>query len=337
MSVGERIRLFRQESGLTQEQLHEKTGLATITIRQYEAGNRNPGIAQLEKLSKQLSISVNFFLSKQPFEDLNLLEIFKNTILHALNERRLYIPPHEPIGSITNVQYWRIIDSNIASITNIPEKNKLDIVYLDKKNLHDRTFSDVIKEIRSDNGWSQKELSKKLHISLKLLIQYENGEKIPTIEQISDYAFNLQLPFEYLYGVESKNAKKLSKALDEGDIGEFERLSGMPPGSIIAFMNPDDLESNKMDINISEMFDFFNKYKHHLSPEQQKEMLYSLNSIRKKYMDYKIMEKKYRNYHKNAQVLDKLVDLLSSSSPETQEKILQIIEIMAKEEPPTSD
>lgn len=201
----------------------------------------------------------------------------------------------------------------------------------------DRSFADILKEIRQDNNWTQAELAKKLKTSKQVISRYENGQRAPKITTVADYAKRLNVSMEYLMGVESKDAKKLATALREGNFAVVEKLTGIPPGSILTFGDSNDLEPSEMDIDISEIFDFFNKYKDHLSPEQQKKMLDNLNSIRKNYMDYKILEKKYQNYHKNAQVLDKLVDLLSSSSPETQEKILQIIEIMAKEDPPTSD
>ena len=50
MPVGERIRAARKSAGLTQAQLAEKSGVASISIHQYESGKRQPRIEQLKKI-----------------------------------------------------------------------------------------------------------------------------------------------------------------------------------------------------------------------------------------------------------------------------------------------
>ena len=42
MSIGEKIRYFRKESGYTQKELAELSGIATITLQQYELEKRVP-------------------------------------------------------------------------------------------------------------------------------------------------------------------------------------------------------------------------------------------------------------------------------------------------------
>lgn len=56
MNLGENIRNHRRIAKLTQEQLAQKCGLATITIRQYENEKRQPRIETLEKIAKALDI-----------------------------------------------------------------------------------------------------------------------------------------------------------------------------------------------------------------------------------------------------------------------------------------
>lgn len=57
-----RIKDCRKEKGLTQKRLAELAGVAEITIRQYETGNRFPKIEQLQKLADALDISSAFLL-----------------------------------------------------------------------------------------------------------------------------------------------------------------------------------------------------------------------------------------------------------------------------------
>lgn len=57
MSVGQNIRKIRKEKGITQKKLSELTGIAEITIRQYEAGKYKPKVEQVEKLAKALDVT----------------------------------------------------------------------------------------------------------------------------------------------------------------------------------------------------------------------------------------------------------------------------------------
>lgn len=59
MSIGENIKYYRKKKGLTQKQLAQMTGLAEITIRQYEAGKYEPKTENLYKIRKALDVNIN--------------------------------------------------------------------------------------------------------------------------------------------------------------------------------------------------------------------------------------------------------------------------------------
>lgn len=61
-NYGERIKAARKAAGLTQEQLASKCGLATITIRQYESGKRQPRLAQIKDLATATGTTVQKLL-----------------------------------------------------------------------------------------------------------------------------------------------------------------------------------------------------------------------------------------------------------------------------------
>lgn len=56
MTIGERIRSARKESGLTQAQLAKLCGVATITIRQYESNKRQPKLDQLARIAQAMGL-----------------------------------------------------------------------------------------------------------------------------------------------------------------------------------------------------------------------------------------------------------------------------------------
>ena len=62
MNIGSQIRGARKKSKLTQKELAEKAGVATITIQQYELGKREPRLEQLKAIAAALGVSVGYLL-----------------------------------------------------------------------------------------------------------------------------------------------------------------------------------------------------------------------------------------------------------------------------------
>ena len=63
MTVGEKIRTYRTTRGISQKMLGELAGgINEVTIRKYEAGDRNPKPDQLLKIANALGISINIFM-----------------------------------------------------------------------------------------------------------------------------------------------------------------------------------------------------------------------------------------------------------------------------------
>lgn len=60
---GERIRAARKSRGLTQKQLAEKAGLATVTIQQYERNLRQPRLENIKKIALALNMLTDDLLS----------------------------------------------------------------------------------------------------------------------------------------------------------------------------------------------------------------------------------------------------------------------------------
>lgn len=58
VEIGRIIKEKRRAAGLTQEDLAKKIGCATITIRQYESGKREPGMDALIDISNALGIEI---------------------------------------------------------------------------------------------------------------------------------------------------------------------------------------------------------------------------------------------------------------------------------------
>ena len=63
---GKNIREARKKAGLTQKDLADFSGVAKITIQQYEAGKRQPRLEQLMKLADTMEINIDELLGVNP-------------------------------------------------------------------------------------------------------------------------------------------------------------------------------------------------------------------------------------------------------------------------------
>ena len=62
MTVGEKIKYYRNIRGISQEMLGKLSGINSSTIKKYEYGIRNPKPDQLLKITNALGISINLFM-----------------------------------------------------------------------------------------------------------------------------------------------------------------------------------------------------------------------------------------------------------------------------------
>lgn len=65
MTIGENIRQARKRAGLTQKQLAEKSGVATITLQQYERGVREPKLDTIAKIARAMNLFASDLISDQ--------------------------------------------------------------------------------------------------------------------------------------------------------------------------------------------------------------------------------------------------------------------------------
>lgn len=62
MNIGLKIKQKRKDADLTQSQLAELSGVAVITIRQYESNKRQPRADQLRAIASALGVTVDYLL-----------------------------------------------------------------------------------------------------------------------------------------------------------------------------------------------------------------------------------------------------------------------------------
>lgn len=61
-TICKRIKKFRNEMGLTQEELAEKVGVSRVYIGYVEQGRNSPSLEILEKIAKSLKVKISDLL-----------------------------------------------------------------------------------------------------------------------------------------------------------------------------------------------------------------------------------------------------------------------------------
>ncbi len=65
-NFGERLKKLRKKSGITQEELSERTGYSIMTVRRWEWGTRNPRLEEIKALAQALNVSEADLLNDPP-------------------------------------------------------------------------------------------------------------------------------------------------------------------------------------------------------------------------------------------------------------------------------
>ena len=148
-NLGLIIRIAREEAGLTRQQLAEKTGLAVVTIGQYERGVRHPKNPQLQLLADALDVPVNVF-SKQFLQS--------------------YVPSPDEMP-IPGVDYDD--DDNDDELPTIQLGPNL---------------GENIRVARQAAGMTQKQLAEQVGVALVTIQQYESERRRPRISHLQRLA-----------------------------------------------------------------------------------------------------------------------------------------------------
>jgi len=80
MDFGQRLRLLRENRGLTQKELGQILNVSESTIGMYERGEREPNFETLEKIADYFEVQVDYLLGRDPsnlkmkYDDLDVEE-----------------------------------------------------------------------------------------------------------------------------------------------------------------------------------------------------------------------------------------------------------------------
>ncbi len=80
--IGLKIKLLRQQAGLSQEKLAEMIFLTFQQVQKYESGQTTLNILKLQQIAEALQVSVTEFFSSEPTKHVRL-SMEEDQLLHA--------------------------------------------------------------------------------------------------------------------------------------------------------------------------------------------------------------------------------------------------------------
>lgn len=145
MNIGEKIKFYRTEAELSQKKLGELAGgINEVTIRKYEAGDRNPKIEQLQKIATALNISIYEFIDFDVTTVSDALSLlFKLDNLDAMN-----INYQETTDGIITPETISITFSDPYILVNLAQ-------YLKARKIYEESLQADPKEFSSQKEFSE--------------------------------------------------------------------------------------------------------------------------------------------------------------------------------------
>ena len=102
MTIAERIRLYRQQKGLSQAELAEKSTVNNKSLSRYELGSSIPPADALKNIADALGVSADTLLSDDAttIKDVELFKKFE--VIQDMNEEDKSIVLRYPMARICN-------------------------------------------------------------------------------------------------------------------------------------------------------------------------------------------------------------------------------------------
>lgn len=115
MTIGDCIRKYRKQKGLTQKELGELSSTSESTIKQYETGKRSPRIEHLMRISIALGVSLDDLTGQSSVDHIHISRgaapfiqkgIISPDILNVRKELDNYTDA--PFSVLTDSERWNI-------------------------------------------------------------------------------------------------------------------------------------------------------------------------------------------------------------------------------------
>lgn len=89
MNIGERIKRYRKEKGMTQEEVADRAGVTAASVSRWESGAWDPTFRDVEKIAEALGVAMEE-LTREPKRGTGLRKIIDGKVYDTENARILF-------------------------------------------------------------------------------------------------------------------------------------------------------------------------------------------------------------------------------------------------------
>jgi len=202
----ERLKELRKQSGLTQQQLADIVGTTQQNIAFWETGRQRPKQPSLIKLANYFNVSIDYLLvGKAQAEE--KLSVFPERLKQLRVEAKLTQQQMAEAFNIKQPTYaqWETgrTKPKGETLEKFADFFNVSTDYLlgktqPKKELS--VFPERLRQLRAESNLTQRELARSLDISQQSINSWENGERKPKLEAITNIAEYFNVSPKYLIG-----------------------------------------------------------------------------------------------------------------------------------------
>ena len=154
MNIGERIKRYREEKRMTQEEVADRAGVTAVSVSRWERGTRDPTFRDVEKIAAALGVTMEE-LTREPKRGTGLRKIIDGKLydtesaLILFEFRRKYQDPLNPLFFGKNMVHVEWEDAQYiktergAYLYYCPKRKDLQVVT-------EREVKDTIRKLEAD-------------------------------------------------------------------------------------------------------------------------------------------------------------------------------------------
>jgi transcriptional regulator with XRE-family HTH domain len=224
MTIGENIKKYRTNLGMTQKQLADKVGMSEIGIRKYEGNERQPKIELLKEIACALETDINELIKENNLGigyKIKRIRKDKNISREYLAEKLGVKPPtisrYENGTRELNVK-------TLNKIANILDISASELIEQESNNAININLGSNVKLYREKIGISQRELGRKINVTGQLIQKIESGQANPSIQTLNQISKELNISLDVLSGFKHNfETKRLEDYTTDELLAEIKR------------------------------------------------------------------------------------------------------------------
>lgn len=212
MSIGRKIRQFRNQRGEPLLDLARKAGISYSFLSAIERELKKPSVNTLKKISDALNIPVSYLLAEVPDNSLRdkLKLIREGRSLGYPELAELSGVPVETLRAFEEGADW----PDLNTIEKLSDSLGVTVRYFLDSNQGSSSIGERLRKTREAKGMSVVELASKSGVSPGLVSQIERDQVVPSLRTLEQMAKNLGISVCYFL-------------LDQQDVGDL--LSTLSP------------------------------------------------------------------------------------------------------------